>query len=113
MIELLDCQPTRPHERPAGSACEPLADCGGDVGCAPGAVHVDDRMTTGDADLAVAHDLPRPGERGAAELPKADANLDLVVEPQHAQVVRLHPSAWVVAPVAEQPEPSTQTGLGV
>src|SRR5262249_19499635 len=71
-------------------ADEPLADRGRDVGRSAGPVHVDDGMAAGNAHLAVADDLPAPRQRRPAELPKANANVDLFVEPEHAQVVRLH-----------------------
>src|SRR5262249_56606057 len=67
-------------------------------------VHVDDDERAADAELAVARDLERPGDRRLAEPFRADPHLDLVLEHEHLEELRLDLPARVAPPVLDQPE---------
>ena len=68
-------------------------------------------MVPADADVVAAPDLPAVGDRRLADGVDPEPRLELVLEPEHLQVLGLDVSARVVAPLAEQPQAAHQRRL--
>jgi hypothetical protein len=69
---------------------------------------MNDGVATAHTELARTQDLPAPGDRGASDVGRREPHLDLVVEPQHVEVLGLDVTARIVRPVLEQTEASAE-----
>ena len=73
-------------------------------------MHDDERAA--DAELGVARDLERPGDRRLADPLGADPHLDLVLEHEHLQELSLDLPPRVVPPLFDEAELPPDPGLG-
>src|SRR5438067_13703574 len=68
-------------------------------------------MAAEDVRLATLRDVPRVADRRRADVVDPEADLDLVLEPEHAAILGLRVPARVVAPAVQEAEPPHQRRL--